>query len=442
MKTTLPFLFFVLLACCQMNARPTEPFSYTNCLLCSIPQNLTVQNLSTSSATLAWDAVAGATKYNIEVENSQNSSGSFYIDTTTTATSFALNGLQTGKTYKFKVRARCGGDHSDWSEWFFFFTASDSTSTPVDTTGTSICAAPTQLSSAVAGATATLSWNQVGAASLYYLEVEDEQNQPGNFHLELQVTGTSYELSGLVSNVLYKFKVSTHCDSSSHGPWSDWQFFNGNTDSTGTGGNNSGSCGKPTGLVVTGIGAHEVTLHWVAVAGAQSYTLEIERYQNNPSNPWQVTQVVDTNAFQLTGLQPNTRYKFKVRANCADGHSDWSNWRKFKTDHAFLTPQFIPSPTLEQRNDDPDAGEPAFALQVWPNPVRTTASIRLSELQPGTVDVCVLDFSGRNVQNRSFQIDGTEVDATLSFQDIPEGCYLLRIQNGSDVKSAKLVVIH
>lgn len=425
----------------RLDAGTGTPDSYTYCLECGIPQNLSVQNLTTTSATLVWNAVAGATKYNIEVENTQNSSGAFHADTTVSGTSFQLGGLQAGKTYKFKVRARCGGDHGDWADWQFFNT-SDSTSMPGDTTGTANCAPPTLLSSTVNGTSATLSWNAIGTATQYYLEVEDEQNQPSNFHLEVQVSGTSYQLSPILPNVLYKFKVSTQCDSSSHGPWSGWQFFNGNSDSTNTGGNNGGSCGKPIGLHLTGITENAADLHWFAVPGALSYTLEIERFQNSTSNPWQITQVVSTNSFHLTGLNSNTRYKFKVRANCSGGHSDWSNWRKFKTAHAFLTPMFNPSPALEERDGSPSAGAPAFDLQVWPNPVKTNATVRLSQLKPGSVSLRVTDLSGRTVQDRQFRQDGTELNETFSFQDLPEGCYLLQVRNGSDVKSAKLVVIH
>ncbi len=545
MKTVLPLFLFLLLGCLRLNAGNPAPYFYTYCLECGTPQNLTVQNLSGTSATLVWDAVAGATKYNIEVENTQNSSGSFHLDTTVTGTSFQLGGLQAGKTYKFKVRARCGGDHGDWAEWHFFttgsgtsapgdttsancaapttlhsvvtgtsallswnhvgnagqyylevedeqnqasnfhlevqvsdtfyqlngiqpnvlykfkvsthcdssshgpwsvwhfFNSSDSTSNPVDTSAN--CAAPTMLASVVTGTSALLSWNHVGNAGQYYLEVEDEQNQPSNFHLEVQVSDTFYQLNGIQPGVLYKFKVSTHCDSSSHGPWSNWQFFNGNSDSTSTGGNGGGgggSCGKPAGLHVTGISSAAANLHWFAVPGAVSYTLEIERYQNSTSNPWQITQVVNTNSFHLTGLNANTRYKFKVRANCAGGHGDWSNWRKFKTALGVLSPAFFnPGSALEERAGSPTTPAPAFDSQIWPNPVKTTATIRLAHLKSETVSLRVMDLSGRTVLDRQFQPENAELEETISFQELPEGCYLVRVQNGADVKSTKLVVI-
>ncbi|HPI07445.1 MAG TPA: fibronectin type III domain-containing protein, partial [Saprospiraceae bacterium] len=279
----------------------------------------------------------------------------------------------------------------------------------------------------------------------YYLEVEDEQNQPSNFHLEVQVSDTFYQLNGIQPGVLYKFKVSTHCDSSSHGPWSNWQFFNGNSDSTSTGGNGGGgggSCGKPAGLHVTGISSAAANLHWFAVPGAVSYTLEIERYQNSTSNPWQITQVVNTNSFHLTGLNANTRYKFKVRANCAGGHGDWSNWRKFKTALGVLSPAFFnPGSALEERAGSPTTPAPAFDSQIWPNPVKTTATIRLAHLKSETVSLRVMDLSGRTVLDRQFQPENAELEETISFQELPEGCYLVRVQNGADVKSTKLVVI-
>jgi hypothetical protein len=447
MKTALPLFLFLLLGCLRLNAGNPTPGFYASCLECGTPQNLSVQNVTGNSATLVWNVVAGATKYNLEVENTQNSSGSFHVDTTVTGTSFQLGGLQAGKTYKFKVRARCGGDHGDWAEWYFFTTGSgttspsDSTSNPVDTSAN--CAAPTMLASVVTGTSALLTWNHVGNAGQYYLEVEDEQNPPSNFHLEVPVSDTFYQLNGIQPNVLYKFKVSTHCDSTSHGPWSNGQFFNGNSDSTSTGGNSgSGSCGKPVGLHVTGISSSAANLHWFAVPGALSYTLEIERFQNSTSTPWQITQVVSTNSFHLAGLNANTRYKFKVRANCASGHSDWSNWRKFQTAHGVLAPAvFNHGSALEDRDGNASVSAPAFDLQIWPNPVKTTATVRLGNLKSEAVSLRVMDLSGRTVLESQFHQESTELEETISFRELPEGCYLLRVQNGDEVKSTKLVVI-
>jgi hypothetical protein len=52
-----------------------------------------------------------------------------------------------------------------------------------------------------------------------------------------------------------------------------------------------------------------------------------------------------------------------------------------------------------------------------------------------------MDLSGRTVLESQFHQESTELEETISFRELPEGCYLLRVQNGDEVKSTKLVVI-
>lgn len=68
----------------------------------NLPTGLAVNDLCTGGATVSWNAVAGATDYDVFML------GNEYMDSigTTTATSFDVFGLTSGNTYWFSVRAR------------------------------------------------------------------------------------------------------------------------------------------------------------------------------------------------------------------------------------------------------------------------------------------------------------------------------------------------
>ncbi len=87
------------------------------------------------------------------------------------------------------------------------------------------------------------------------------------------------------------------------------------------------TCDIPTGLNATNITYNSAQLSWSQVSSAQSYTLN---YKQTSQTTWQ-SVTVTTNSYQLTNLQPNTEYEFKVATNCSSGTSDFSSTYSFTT---------------------------------------------------------------------------------------------------------------
>jgi len=85
MRTAILFTALFLLGAFNMNAGTYHPFSL---LACDVPGGLVAGNITDSSATLSWDAVPGAGKYNVEIEDEQNNPSNFFIETTVTGTSY------------------------------------------------------------------------------------------------------------------------------------------------------------------------------------------------------------------------------------------------------------------------------------------------------------------------------------------------------------------
>lgn len=405
---------------------------------CGVPTGLSVSVVG-GVASLGWAAVPGAIKYTIEVEDEQNNPSNFHLEDSSTTNAYTLAGLQTGVLYKFKVRVHCASGQSDWSTWLFF---NGSGNGQGGGAGTGACAPPTALAANVNGNSATLSWNKVTDAIQYYLEIEDEQNTPSTFHLELAVQDTAYVLNGLLPGVLYKFKVRSHC-ASDQSIWSAWLFFNGSAGNGAGGGigGGSGNCDRPTGTQVSNITASEALLSWNPVPGAASYLLEIEREQAGAA-PWQITQMVTTNSFLLTGLNADTRYKFKVRSNCTGGgHSNWTKWRKFKTAPSFSDPSGG-NMQLDPTDDRAENIVGPLQVAVWPNPAHVNPRVRLQNLSAEPTQLRLFDFTGRLLQEQHVRQEGSTCELEMNTSGLSNGTYILQIQHGSQTHNTKLVIVH
>ena len=87
---------------------------------CDTPTGLTVSDITSSSALISWNAVAGAQGYEVEVEDDENTPA-FQWNVIVTDTSVTVTGLSPNGNYQVKVKTKCdGGINSADSDWVFF----------------------------------------------------------------------------------------------------------------------------------------------------------------------------------------------------------------------------------------------------------------------------------------------------------------------------------
>lgn len=84
----------------------------TNCNSCAVPINLAASSISHNSAVLNWTASTGAGSYTIQYKLSTSTT---WTTTTSTTTSKSISGLNSSRSYQFKVMSNCNGATSSYS---------------------------------------------------------------------------------------------------------------------------------------------------------------------------------------------------------------------------------------------------------------------------------------------------------------------------------------
>ncbi|MBK9413345.1 MAG: fibronectin type III domain-containing protein [Bacteroidetes bacterium] len=88
---------------------------------CGIPEGLTVSGITTSAASLEWDAVSSATSYNIRYKQTNSST---WINATSSNLTEGIT-LSPGSAYEFQVQSVCAAGASTWSASSVFSTLSN-----------------------------------------------------------------------------------------------------------------------------------------------------------------------------------------------------------------------------------------------------------------------------------------------------------------------------
>ncbi len=256
--------------------------------VCAIPTGLASSTITTSTATLNWLAIIGASGYNIQYKTS---TAAAFTSLSSTSNSISLSALSPNTSYTFQVQTVCNGGASSFSATGTFTTSALST-----------CAIPSAIAiSSVTSSAATISWTAVSGASSY--SVQYKTNAAAAF-TTLSSTSNSISITGLSAITVYTYQVKTICTNTLSSAYSTAATFTTLA---------STSCAVPTGITASGITTTGATISWTAVAGAASYKL---LYKTNVATTF-TTVTSTTNTIGLTGLTAATAYTYQVQTVCS-----------------------------------------------------------------------------------------------------------------------------
>jgi hypothetical protein len=182
-------------------------------------------------------------------------------------------------------------------------------------------------------------------------------------------------------------------------------------------------CAAPGNLKATNISPQSAKLKWdPAVGVATKYKMQYRA--DSTGAAWiSKTLKASNTPLTITGLQPNTPYKWKVRSICGE----WSS--AYSPPEAFTTSLRI--------------GESVAALSfisAYPNPFTISSTISFSLKEDSRITIELFDLTGRKVQT---VLDGAfeagQHKARLNGELLNQGVYLLKASTPDEISIIPLV---
>lgn len=267
-------------------------------------------NLATT-LDLTWNSSAGATAYRLQLSTDSTFGTLLKDDSLLTITSSEVGPLTNNTKHYWRVNARNADGTSAWSDVWSFTTK---------------LAAPV-LASPPSGSidhptTLTLSWNSVGGATSYGLQVSTDSSFNTILVDNSALTTTSSEVGPLANNTEYFWRVrASNADGTSD--WSTvWSLTTVPLPAL------------PPTLVSPSDGSTlqptTMTLSWNSSSGATSYRLQVSTDSSFASTIVDDSTII-TPSSEAGSLSYATTYYWRVNAINSGGVSDWSSIWKFTT---------------------------------------------------------------------------------------------------------------
>lgn len=259
-----------------------------------IPANLRITATTATSLSLAWDAVAGAPGYRVQLSKSSSMTNSKYYHSTTNART--ISGLTTNTKYYFRVSV-VDADNvqrlSDYTQSPYPSAITKPTSLPI----------PTGLRSSLQKAESlTLEWNAVAGAPRYRIQIATASSMSGaTYHSS---STNKAIVSGLKPATTYYFRVVV-VDANNNLKLSDYTqapYPSARTLAV-------GQPWIPQNLRAVSKTSNSLSLAWEDVPNAPRYRIQISPFADMSSAKY--SSYVE-NEGVVTGLKPTTRYYFRV----------------------------------------------------------------------------------------------------------------------------------
>jgi len=264
----------------------------TTTTLPNAPTGVTATAALTSSITITWSSVSGATYYYIY--RSTSASGTYEKVGTYTATSYTDNSLSAGTTYYYKVTAGTayGGGESAQSN---YVSATTLPNAPTDVTAT-----------ANSAGSITVSWTAVSGVDGYY--IYRSTNAFGTYEQVGASTTTSYTNTSLEGSTTYYYKVTAY---NSGGESAQSNYVSKTT-----------MLNAPTNVKATAASSSSINVSWSPVQDATYYYI----YRStSASGTYEQVGTSQTTTYTDKGLSAGTTYYYKVAVGTTYGGGSEEN---------------------------------------------------------------------------------------------------------------------
>lgn len=339
-----------------------------------------INNVTSTAATFSWNAVSGSVGYDYVVKTGATPPVAGIINTT--ATTASITGLTPSTLYYLFVRNKCSAfNNSSWDTLSFI------TNPP--------CSVPSGFAANnVDSNSALISWTPVtSATSGYQYIVKKTKSLPTSATGSTNTALNSVQLTGLDNGTVYYVFVRSKCAGNDSSGWSLDSFYT------------PIPCRRPV-LALGHLSSNNSVVYWSPVQTAIGYEYYLGPVTTIPANG---TPIV-TPSIQTPYLQPSTSYTMNVRCMCND--------RGVKTSSQWSSLDSTSEPPLSVGN----VTNNKLALDIFPNPVKNSMTIKLNSIINGKASIIIKDQKGAVVKTHTIEQTTTTVDVT----GLAAGIYILQ----------------
>ncbi|HAA20166.1 MAG TPA: hypothetical protein DCP28_15895, partial [Cytophagales bacterium] len=443
------------------------PFNSTPPPACDVPTGLASSNVTETSFTASWNAVSGATSYDIDVDGTV---------TNVTGTSFNVTGLSASTTYSVAVRANCASGSSAYSAAINVTTANPPAG----------CDVPTGLASSNIGETSfDVSWNAVSGATSYDVDVDGTVTN---------VTGTSFSATGLTASTTYSVAVRANCASGSSAyspainvttddpvtPPTNQVLYTTSFETGLDGWNDPGADvvrfnnstrafdGNFSLRIRDNSGTSNSVLSGINTTGFDQVEFDFYFYARSYANGnFFIVQVNDGSGFQTIGqytfgqggfTSNNTFYQGTITLDAANYNFGAGTQFRLETEGPANRDQiyfdqititglastpgnvFTSEPSLINTGITMNDPEDEIGFSVFPNPASQTTTLSISMEEDEVVTVEVLTITGQSVMTQRLSLGVGTHERTLDVSSLQPGMYLVNVKSESLQETQRLVV--
>jgi hypothetical protein len=408
----------------------SSQFTTAAVVTCNAATGLAASAITETSATVSWTADGSATSYDVDYKDA--SSGTWINAATATTNTFVdLAGLIANTVYDWRIRVNCAAGTGS------YVSAQFTTLAP--------CNAPAGLSaSGITSSSATVSWSAASGAANYDVDYK-EALSPTWINAVTATTLTSRNITGLAASTLYDWRVRTNCTSGLTSNYSQAQFTTtavstcpGSYDA-GTNGTIAGAAGIPLNIDINGLidvrGDNDYYQFIITTGGTITISLTTlpADYQLDLLNSGGTVLQSSTN-----NGTANETINRTVTAGTYYARVYPKSNGAFNAGSCYTLR--VQTGTASKNGGSADMLYLTTKLSVFPNPARNTVNLVFNTEEGGSATISVINQTGSVVLNKIIGVNTGDNTRKLDVGNLANGMYFIKIQKGSAIQMAKLVV--
>ncbi len=359
-----------------------------------------------------WEPVEDAISYEIEISRDAKINQRLVSEKGITSTIWTYPGLQYQEkaTYYWRVRAANNDGVSLWSE-IFSFTIKEKPASATQLIEPANNASKVELNP-------TFTWQSAENAVSYLFTIASDANFE-NIYFNQATPDTTIEIAGLERFAYYWWKVKS-IGADGEGDFSDTFIFR----------TKDIAPVDPAQLLFPEDNAINQNIFlvcsWKSVDRALAYKLQVATNSNFAENTFVADHpsVKDT-LKNISALEYNKKYYWRVAAWNEDGDAPWSPVREFNT-----------SLNASVRNSDANIS----SHSINPNPVSDMINLQIEAIEYSNSYLSITDLSGKVV----FEINNMELydgmnHLSFNINHVPAGTYFYSVKSNTGIISGKFI---